>query len=56
LNEGLPGSLQTQPRKQTLQKILAGYSGVTDDELLDIAYDVYILRILSKVPYPGVKG
>jgi hypothetical protein len=34
LNEGLPGSHQTQPRKQALtKKILAGYGSVADDEL-----------------------
>lgn len=42
--------------KTLTKKILAGYSGVTDDELLEIAYDVYILKIRSKVPYPVAKG
>jgi hypothetical protein len=34
------------------KKILADYSAVTDDELLDIAYDAHILKIRNKVPYP----
>jgi len=38
------------------KKVLAGYTAVTDDELLEIAYDVYILKIRSKVPYPVNKG
>ena len=38
------------------KKFLAEYTGVTDNELLDIAYDVYILKIRSKVPYPVNKG
>ena len=38
------------------KRVLAGYTGVTDDELLEIAYDVYILKIRSKVPYPVHKG
>lgn len=42
--------------KSLSKKILAGYTGVTDDELLEIAYDVYILKIRSKVPYPVNKG
>jgi ABC-type nitrate/sulfonate/bicarbonate transport system substrate-binding protein len=42
--------------KTQSKKILASYTGVTDDELLEIAYDVYILKIRSKVPYPVNKG
>lgn len=42
--------------KAQSKRILAGYTGVTDDELLEIAYDVYILKIRSKVPYPVNKG
>jgi hypothetical protein len=42
--------------KALSKKILAGYTGVSDDELLEIAYDVYILKIRSKVPYPVNKG
>jgi ABC-type nitrate/sulfonate/bicarbonate transport system substrate-binding protein len=42
--------------KALSKRILAGYTGVTDDELLDIAYDVYILKIRSKIPYPVNKG
>lgn len=42
--------------KSLSKKILAGYTGITDNELLDIAYDVYILKIRSKVPYPVNKG
>jgi ABC-type nitrate/sulfonate/bicarbonate transport system substrate-binding protein len=42
--------------KALSKKILAGYTGVSDDELLEIAYDVYILKIRSKVPYPANKG
>ena len=42
--------------KTLTKKFLAGYGGVTDDELLDIAYDVYILKIRSQVPYPVAKG
>ncbi len=38
------------------KKVLAGYTAVSDDELLEIAYDVYILKIRSKVPYPVNKG
>ena len=37
-------------------KVLAGYTAVTDDELLDIAYDVDILKIRSKIPHPVNKG
>jgi len=42
--------------KAQSKKILAAYTGVTDDELLEIAYDVYILKIRSKVPYPVNRG
>jgi len=42
--------------KTLSKKFLSGYTGVTDDELLEIAYDVYILKIRSKVPYPVNKG
>ncbi|HEX9787361.1 MAG TPA: hypothetical protein VGB09_05005, partial [Candidatus Binatia bacterium] len=42
--------------KALSKKILAGYTGVNDDELLEIAYDIYILKIRSKVPYPVNKG
>jgi len=42
--------------KAQSKKILAGYTAVTDDELLELAYDVYILRIRSKVPYPINRG
>lgn len=42
--------------KAQSKRILAGYTGVTDDELLEIAFDVYILKIRGKVPYPINKG
>jgi len=42
--------------KTQSKKILAAYTGVNDDELLEIAYDVYILKIRSKVPYPVNRG
>ena len=42
--------------KPLTKKILAGYSGINDNELLEIAYDVYILKIRSTVPYPVNKG
>lgn len=42
--------------KAQSKKILAAYTGVNDDELLEIAYDVYILKIRSKVPYPVNRG
>ncbi len=42
--------------KPLSKKILAGYTGVSDDQLLDIAHDIYILKIRSKVPYPVNKG
>jgi NitT/TauT family transport system substrate-binding protein len=42
--------------KTLSKKVLASYSGITDDELLEIAYDVYVLKIRSKVPYPVAKG
>jgi ABC-type nitrate/sulfonate/bicarbonate transport system substrate-binding protein len=42
--------------KAQSKKILTGYTGVTDDELLEIAYDVYILKIRAKVPYPVNRG
>ncbi|MGH7796071.1 MAG: ABC transporter substrate-binding protein [Candidatus Binatia bacterium] len=42
--------------KSLSKKILAGYTGITDNELLDVAYDIYILKIRSKVPYPVNKG
>jgi hypothetical protein len=38
--------------KSPTKKILASYTlGVTDNELLETAYDVYVLKIRSKVPY-----
>jgi ABC-type nitrate/sulfonate/bicarbonate transport system substrate-binding protein len=42
--------------KSLSKEILAGYTGINDDELLEIAYDIYILKIRSKVPYPVNKG
>ncbi len=42
--------------KAPSKKILASYAGVNDDELLEIAYDVDILKIRSNVPYPVNKG
>jgi hypothetical protein len=42
--------------KSLTKNILAGYSGIADDELLEIAYDVYALKIRSRVPYPVPKG
>ena len=42
--------------KALTKKILAGYSGISDDDLLEVAYDVYILKIRSKVPYPIASG
>ena len=42
--------------KAQSKKILAAYTGVTDDELLEAAYDVYILKIRAKVPYPVNRG
>ena len=42
--------------KSPTKKILASYTlGVTDNELLETAYDVYVLKIRSKVPYPVPK-
>jgi len=42
--------------KAQSKKLLAAYTGVTDDELLEVAYDVYILKIRAKVPYPVNRG
>ncbi len=42
--------------KALTKKILANYSGINDDDLLEIAYDVYILKMRSKVPYPIAGG
>ena len=51
--EAIKWNLDNKPQSK---KILAGYTGVTDDELLEIAYDIYILKIRSKVPYPVNRG
>lgn len=42
--------------KAQSKRILASYTGVNDEELLEIAYDVYILKIRSRVPYPVNRG
>jgi ABC-type nitrate/sulfonate/bicarbonate transport system substrate-binding protein len=42
--------------KPLTKKILASHGGVTDEEILEIAYDVYIQKIRSKVPYPVNRG
>jgi ABC-type nitrate/sulfonate/bicarbonate transport system substrate-binding protein len=42
--------------KPFTKKILATHGGVTDEEILETAYDIYIQKIRSKVPYPVNRG
>ncbi len=42
--------------KALTKKILAGYTGINDNDLLETAYDVYVLKMRSKVPYPIASG
>ena len=42
--------------KPLTKKILADHGGVKDDAILDIAYDIYINKIRSNVPYPVNRG
>jgi hypothetical protein len=42
--------------KPFTKKILATHGGVTDEEILETAYDIYIHKIRSKVPYPVNRG
>lgn len=42
--------------KPFTNKILATHGGVTDEEILETAYDIYIQKIRSKVPYPVNRG
>ncbi len=38
------------------KKVLAGYTGFTEDELLEDAYRIYVLQTMSRVPYPVAQG
>jgi NitT/TauT family transport system substrate-binding protein len=42
--------------KALSKKLLASHGGVNDDEILEIAYDIYVNKIRAKVPYPVNRG
>jgi ABC-type nitrate/sulfonate/bicarbonate transport system substrate-binding protein len=42
--------------KALSKKLLATHGGVNDDEILEIAYDIYVHKIRAKVPYPVNRG
>ncbi|HYJ16677.1 MAG TPA: ABC transporter substrate-binding protein [Candidatus Limnocylindria bacterium] len=38
------------------KKLLASHGGINDDEILEIAYDIYVNKIRAKIPYPVNRG
>ena len=42
--------------KALSKKLLASHGGVNDDEILEIAYDIYVNKIRAKIPYPVNRG
>lgn len=42
--------------KSLTKKVLAGYTGFTEDDLLEDSYKIYIIQTMSRVPYPVAKG
>ena len=42
--------------KALSKKLLASHGGINDDEILEIAYDIYVNKIRAKIPYPVNRG
>lgn len=51
--EAIKVNLENKPLSK---KLLASHGGVNDDEILEIAYDIYVNKIRAKVPYPVNRG
>ncbi len=51
--EAIKVNLENKPLSK---KLLASHGGVNDDEILEVAYDIYVNKIRAKVPYPVNRG
>lgn len=51
--EAIKVNLENKPLSK---KLLASHGGVNDEEILEVAYDIYVNKIRAKVPYPVNRG